>query len=99
MSVLLGESVLTNWQVRESVVSCAHNHFEWHSSGAHHFEAVYIREEDLPGLRDGRQTETLNYVKQTHFNLYTTLRAFRLLRGRTFFLDVFIVACATESPL
>lgn len=51
---------------RECCVICTHNHFD-HSGGAHHFETVYIHEDDLPGLRDGQQTETLNYVKPTHF--------------------------------
>ena len=46
--------------------ACTHNHFD-HSGGAHHFETVYIHEDDLPGLRNGRQTETLNYVKPAHF--------------------------------
>lgn len=51
---------------RECCVICTHNHFD-HSGGAHHFEIAYIHEEDLPGLRDGQQTETLNYVKPAHF--------------------------------
>ena len=51
---------------RECIVVCTHNHFD-HSGGARHFETVYIHEEDLDGLRAGRQTETLNYVKQEHF--------------------------------
>ena len=52
---------------RECCVVCTHNHFD-HSGGARHFKSVYIHEDDLPGLRDGRQTETLNYVKQSHFD-------------------------------
>ena len=51
---------------RECSVICTHNHFD-HSGGAHHFESVYIHEYDLPGLRNGQQTETLNYVKPAHF--------------------------------
>lgn len=51
---------------RECKVICTHNHFD-HCGGAQHFENVYIHEEDLQGLRNGRQTETLNYVKPPHF--------------------------------
>ena len=52
---------------RECEVICTHVHFD-HSGGAHHFEKVFIHEEDLPGLQNGRQTETLNYVKPNHFH-------------------------------
>lgn len=51
---------------RECVVICTHAHFD-HSGGAHHFSNVLIHEEDADGLQHGRQTETLNYVKPTHF--------------------------------
>ena len=51
---------------RPCQVVCTHVHFD-HSGGAHHFSDVYIHEEDLPGLLNGRQTETLNYVKPGHF--------------------------------
>ena len=51
---------------RECTVICTHNHFD-HSGGAHHFQNVFIHEEDLQGLQQGRQTETLNYVKGAHF--------------------------------
>ena len=51
---------------RACKVICTHNHFD-HCGGAQHFENVYIHEEDLQGLRNGRQTETLNYVKPPHF--------------------------------
>ena len=51
---------------REVVVVCTHNHFD-HSGGAHHFEHVYIHEDDAHGLRSGQQGETLNYVKAMHF--------------------------------
>ena len=49
-------------------VICTHVHFD-HSGGAHHFENVFIHELDLPGLQNGRQTETLNYVKTAHFDV------------------------------
>lgn len=51
---------------REIVVICTHVHFD-HSGGTKHFDNVYIHENDLPGLRHGKQTETLNYVKSLHF--------------------------------
>ncbi len=51
---------------RECKVVCTHNHFD-HSGGAHHFEDVFIHQDDLNGLQHGRQTETLNYVKPAHF--------------------------------
>ncbi len=51
---------------RECSVICTHNHFD-HSGGAHHFEDVLLHQDDLQGLQNGRQTETLNYVKLTHF--------------------------------
>ena len=51
---------------RECEVICTHVHFD-HSGGAHHFENVFIHEDDLPGLQNGRQTETLNFVKPAHF--------------------------------
>ena len=47
-------------------VICTHVHFD-HSGGAHHFEDVRIHEDDRHGLKYGRQTEILNYVKSTHF--------------------------------
>ena len=51
---------------RECMVICTHNHFD-HCGGAQHFQNVSIHEEDLTGLQHGRQTETLNYVKDAHF--------------------------------
>ena len=51
---------------RSCEVICTHVHFD-HSGGAHHFDTVYIHEEDYSGLKNGRQTETLNYVKHNHF--------------------------------
>ncbi|KAK2186978.1 hypothetical protein NP493_181g00013 [Ridgeia piscesae] len=52
---------------RECLVICTHAHFD-HSGGAHHFPNVLIHEKDAGGLRNGRQTETLNYVKPGHFD-------------------------------
>ena len=52
---------------REVIVVLTHVHFD-HSGGAHHFEKVYIHPDDLPGLRHGRQSQTLNYVKPLHFD-------------------------------
>ena len=52
---------------RECEVICTHSHFD-HSGGAHHFEKVFIHEEDLLGLQNGRQTETLNFVRPNHFH-------------------------------
>lgn len=54
-------------QARQCIVVCTHVHFD-HSGGAHNFENVFIHELDKPGLLNGRQTETLNYVKSTHFS-------------------------------
>ena len=54
---------------RECIVLCTHSHFD-HSGGAIDFEnnsQVYIHQDDYPALRDGRQMETLNYVKPGHF--------------------------------
>ena len=54
---------------RECIVVCTHSHFD-HSGGAIHFEndgQIYIHQDDYPALRDGRQMETLNYVKPSHF--------------------------------
>jgi glyoxylase-like metal-dependent hydrolase (beta-lactamase superfamily II) len=51
---------------RDCIVICTHNHFD-HSGGAHHFDNVFIHEDDMIGLRRGQQTETLNYVKGMHF--------------------------------
>lgn len=50
---------------REVIVIVTHVHFD-HSGGAHHFEKVYIHPDDMDGLRHGRQSETLNYVKSSH---------------------------------
>ncbi|CAF1517786.1 unnamed protein product, partial [Didymodactylos carnosus] len=55
---------------RECIVLCTHSHFD-HSGGANHFEnesKVLIHQYDYDGLRNGRQVETLNYVKPTHFS-------------------------------
>jgi glyoxylase-like metal-dependent hydrolase (beta-lactamase superfamily II) len=54
---------------RECIVLCTHSHFD-HSGGAIHFEndsQIFIHQADYDGLRSGRQVETLNYVKPTHF--------------------------------
>ena len=51
---------------RECVVVCTHSHFD-HAGGAHHFSNILIHEADADGLRNGRQTETLNFVKPSHF--------------------------------
>ncbi|XP_013393928.1 metallo-beta-lactamase domain-containing protein 2 [Lingula anatina] len=51
---------------RDCTLICTHNHFD-HSGGARHFDNVLIHQNDLDGLRQGRQTETLNYVKTAHF--------------------------------
>lgn len=51
---------------RDCFIICTHNHFD-HVGGAHHFDSVFIHEQDAGGLQNGRQTETLNYVKQSHF--------------------------------
>lgn len=54
---------------RECIVLCTHSHFD-HSGGAQHFEnesRVLIHQDDYRGLREGRQVETLNYVKPAHF--------------------------------
>ncbi|KAK7054578.1 hypothetical protein SK128_015502 [Halocaridina rubra] len=51
---------------RTCEVVITHSHFD-HSGGARHFEKVFIHENDYQGLRNGRQTETLNYVKPSHF--------------------------------
>ena len=59
-----GEVRGTRDRERECVVVCTHNHFD-HCGGAHHFNgSVLIHEEDLPGLWEARQAETLNYVKR-----------------------------------
>ena len=47
-------------------VVCTHVHFD-HSGGAHHFDNVFIHEDDQPGLQHGKVVETLNYVKSSHF--------------------------------
>lgn len=52
---------------RECLVICTHCHFD-HAGGAQHFDSVYIHEYDASALRNGRQTETLNYVKPNHFH-------------------------------
>lgn len=53
---------------RECIVVCTHNHFD-HCGGAFHFGPnVFVHQDDLAGLRQGRQTETLNYVKPCHFH-------------------------------
>jgi glyoxylase-like metal-dependent hydrolase (beta-lactamase superfamily II) len=54
---------------RECIVLCTHSHFD-HSGGANHFEnesKILIHQDDYHGLRNGRQVETLNFVKPTHF--------------------------------
>ena len=53
---------------RECTVICTHSHFD-HSGGAHQFDHVLIHENDANGLRNGQQTEVLNYVKASHFEL------------------------------
>ena len=55
---------------RECIILCTHSHFD-HSGGANHFEnesTILIHQDDHQGLRYGRQVETLNYVKPTHFH-------------------------------
>lgn len=47
-------------------VICTHVHFD-HSGGAHHFNNVFIHEDDQPGLQLGREVETLNYVQPSNF--------------------------------
>ena len=63
---------------RKCVVICTHVHFD-HSGGAHHFEDVYIHKDDLQGLHSASQMETLNYVKDQHFDCkpYPEFNAFR----------------------
>lgn len=47
-------------------VVCTHAHFD-HSGGAHHFNDVFIHEDDQAALLNGRQEIVLNYVKADHF--------------------------------
>ena len=54
---------------RECIVLCTHVHFD-HSGGAKHFEntnQIFIHQDDYQGLINGRQVDTLNYVKPNHF--------------------------------
>ncbi|UJR25886.1 hypothetical protein I4U23_007234 [Adineta vaga] len=54
---------------RECIVLCTHSHFD-HCGGANHFEnesRILIHQDDYQGLRQGRQVDTLNYVKPAHF--------------------------------
>ena len=51
---------------RELIVIITHIHFD-HSGGAREFDNVFIHKEDLVALQQGRQAETLNYVKPSHF--------------------------------
>ena len=51
---------------RQCEVVCTHSHFD-HSGGAHHFQNVFVHEDDAEGVSHGRQVDTLNYVKTDHF--------------------------------
>ncbi|CAF0857946.1 unnamed protein product [Adineta ricciae] len=55
---------------RECLVLCTHSHFD-HCGGAKHFEndsQILIHRDDYQGLRDGREKDTLNYVRSAHFD-------------------------------
>ena len=53
---------------RECLVICTHVHFD-HTGGAHHFpnDKVLIHKDDMTGLQNASQLETLNFVKPQHF--------------------------------
>ena len=53
-------------EARDLIVVVTHVHFD-HSGGAHHFDKVFIHEHDFEGLTRAIQTQTLNYVKPSHF--------------------------------